>query len=384
LKVDSGRKLDLEPKRNNDKAATYEAHSGQQSFDSYVKERKAFIQKSFEQARDWQEFHKSLAEIGIEVRLRGNGCIIKDKHSKVAIKASRLDREFSKEKLVTKLGEYQKPALVVRAVKENERYVSRPLHKKRGELYAQYREAIDHRKKAYEDVKVEQDRKFRHVSAFWDGKIKEIRQDKKLSLKDRSRLLAVATGKKTIAVEAIKQDMAARRAELRKQSPFSRWNDFLKWKAESGDDVALQVLRSKKEPIVEQVQQNIPSSRSVSNWKLKQSQIRVDSNLAWRDKRRLLSLAKMLQLQAEEAKRTRDPDMRTLEKMAWRVDSSGNILYTLKNGGMVKDNGDKVFFSVSDPGARVVADNLAKRLFGPNLVRDGNVIGRKDICRSLR
>ncbi|TIH06008.1 relaxase, partial [Marinifilum sp. JC120] len=97
--------------------------------------------------------------------------------------------------------------------------------------------------------------------------------------------------------------MSGKRAELREQTPFNRWNDFLKWKAESGDEIALKVLRSKKEPIQSNPSPVFDSPASkVSELKLKQSQFRSDSSLAWKDKRRLLSISKMLQLQAEEAK----------------------------------------------------------------------------------
>ncbi len=400
LKFDNGRQKDLEPKRSNDRADTYEAHSGQQSFDSYVKERKDFIFKSLDSAQNWQDFHNSLAQIGVEVKARGNGCIIKDKHSNTAVKASRLDRNFTKGKLEAKLGQYQKPIAAVQSIDEKERYVSRPLHKKRGELYSQYREAIDGRKKAYEEIKAEQDERWNKATALWGSKIKEIKRERKLSPKDRSRLLAVAAGKKTENLEAIKADVASRRADLRKLTPFNRWSDFLKWKAENGDEVALQVLRSKKESIVNKPQAEfVKSDLSTPNWKLKQSQIRVDSSLAWKDKRKLLSIAKMLQLQAEEKKNyfvaqrfqrnDKDNDINfgklAMKNMSWRVDSSGNVLYTLENGGMIKDNGDSIFFSMNDPKAGIVAEKLAKRMFGPNVMMEGNKVCRmqKTVVRGL-
>ena len=375
LKFDNGRKKDQEPKRSNDRAATYEAHSGQQSFDSYVKERKDFILKSLDQAQDWHQFHMSLAEIGIEVRLRGNGCSIKDRHSKTAIKASRLDRNFTKSKLEAQLGYYQVTKGIV--VNEKDRYVARPLHKHRGELYAEYRAAVAGRKKGYEDLREEQDGRWKQTSSYWDGKIKALKNDKKLRIKDRSRLIALAAGRKTEAIEALKKEMSGKRAELREQTPFNRWNDFLKWKAENGDEIALKVLRSKKESIQSNPSPVFDSPASkVSELKLKQSQFRTDSSLAWKDKRRLLSISKMLQLQAEEAKRTEDPRKRNLDQMTWRVDSSGNVLYTLKNGAMVKDNGDKIFFSVNDPGAVQVAQGFARMMFGRNVKVSGNEIGR--------
>ncbi|NDV28574.1 relaxase [Desulfovibrio sp. JC010] len=171
--------------------------------------------------------------------------------------------------------------------------------------------------------------------------------------------------------------MAEKRAELRQQTPFNRWNDFLKWKAENGDETALQILRSKKEPIHSTPSPEFAGTASnVSDLKIKQSQFKSDSSLAWKDKRRLLSISKMLQLQAEEAKRVNDPNQRSLDQMTWRVDSSGNILYTLKSGAMVKDNGDKIFFSVNDSGARQVAQDFARVMFGRKAVVSSNMIER--------
>ena len=380
LKFDNGRKKDQEPKRTNDRAATYEAHSGQQSFDSYVKERKDYLLKSLEKAQGWQEFHMSLAEIGIEVRLRGNGCIIKDNHSKMAIKASRLDRNFTKSKLESQLGHYQKPVGLI--VNEKDRYVARPLHKHRGELYAEYRAAISDRKKVYEDLRQEQDGRWRQACFHWDGKIKALKSDRRLKPKDRSRLIALAVGRKTEVIESLKKEMSGKRAELRQQTPFNRWNDFLKWKAESGDEIALKVLRSKKEPIQSNSFPVFESPASkVTGLKLKQSSFRSDSNLSWKDKRKLLSISKMLQLQAEEVKRMDDPIKRNLDKMTWRVDFSGNVLYTLKNGAMIKDNGDKIFFSVNDPGAAQVAQGFARMMFGRNIKVSGNELIR---CEKIR
>ncbi|WP_320170465.1 TraI/MobA(P) family conjugative relaxase [Maridesulfovibrio sp.] len=221
LKFDNGRQKDQEPKRSNDRAATYEAHSGQQSFDSYVKERKDYILKSLDKAQNWQEFHEAMVQIGIEVRLRGSGCSIKDRHSRTAIKASRLDRNFTKSKLESKLGCFQPPFET--RTEERERYVARPLHKHQGELYAEYRAAISGRKKAYEDLREEQDSRRGQVYSHWDGKIKGLRSDRKLRPKDRSRLIALASGRKTEAMEALKKEMSGKRAELRVDPATRLW-----------------------------------------------------------------------------------------------------------------------------------------------------------------
>ncbi|WP_239061074.1 TraI/MobA(P) family conjugative relaxase [Desulfovibrio sp. JC022] len=376
LKVDNGRQKESDPKRTNDRAASYEAHSGQQSFDSYIKERKDFILESLRSAQNWQSFHKSLTQIGIEIRLRGNGCSIKDLHSKTAIKASSLDRDFSKPKLEAKLGKFQKPFGF--KVEEKERYISRPLHKYREELYAEYRTVIESRKIAYESLKEEQDARWKIITTFWNQKIKKTKKDSQLRPNNKARLLALATDRKNVEIETFKKEMTEKRAALREQTPFSRWNDFLKWKAENGDEVALEILRSKKESISSENKPERDNRGSkLSTLKRKQSEIRKDSSFVWKDKRRLLSISKMLQLQAEESNRnTGGEEQSVMAGLTWRVDSSGNVLYTLKNGAMVKDNGDKIFFSVGDPGAERVALELGRMMFGRKAKVSGNVVAR--------
>ncbi|OEU65703.1 MAG: hypothetical protein BA863_06050 [Desulfovibrio sp. S3730MH75] len=104
-----------------------------------------------------------------------------------------MDCDFTKGKLEGKLGNYQKAIAAAQSKEEKERYVSR----RQGELYAQYRETIDGRKKAYKDIQSEQDERWNRAADFWGNKIKAIKNDHKLTLQDRSKLLAMAAGKKT-------------------------------------------------------------------------------------------------------------------------------------------------------------------------------------------
>ena len=59
LIVDNGRDHDRPPQRANDKANTYEAHSGQQSFSAYVRERKHRLDAALNQSKTWQQAQES-------------------------------------------------------------------------------------------------------------------------------------------------------------------------------------------------------------------------------------------------------------------------------------------------------------------------------------
>ncbi len=89
------------------RAAAMEAHSGEQSFQSYALEHKDKIMTEIEKAQTWEEVHQAFAKRGMEIEQRGNGLSIKNSKGSGAMKASALDRSLSKSQLTKKLGEFK-------------------------------------------------------------------------------------------------------------------------------------------------------------------------------------------------------------------------------------------------------------------------------------
>jgi hypothetical protein len=83
------------------KARDMEAHNGAESFLSYTKEKALPFLAA---ALSWDALHSGLAEVGVSLRLRGNGLVIVDHAGTVAVKASTVSRDFSKTKLEKRLG----------------------------------------------------------------------------------------------------------------------------------------------------------------------------------------------------------------------------------------------------------------------------------------
>jgi hypothetical protein len=141
LHVDNG----LEQRRQEmpplgEKAAALEAHSGQESFESYAARHKPLIIEALERASNWREFHEALAVFGLTVQPHGNGLAIRDRHGKHAVKASAVDRSLSLKKLKARFGSYIPPQ-GLEHVREQMRYQAVPLHRssERGNLYSEYR-----------------------------------------------------------------------------------------------------------------------------------------------------------------------------------------------------------------------------------------------------
>jgi len=115
LVVDPGREIKDEKtptKRTNSRAMKAEAHSGLKSFHTYVLERKKAILEELARATSWQDLHKRLALQGLEIKLRGNGCVISaldaQRKGNHHVKASDVSRELSKGRLEKRFGQFEK------------------------------------------------------------------------------------------------------------------------------------------------------------------------------------------------------------------------------------------------------------------------------------
>lgn len=134
LMVDNG----FEQARENHlsyKAATLEARTGQESFESYAKRHKDKILEALERApagqSGWQAVQEALAVYGLGIKPYGNGLVITDRHNKQgrnAVKASAVNRALSAKRLQERFGDFQ-PYRSLRQIQEASRYQSVPLQR---------------------------------------------------------------------------------------------------------------------------------------------------------------------------------------------------------------------------------------------------------------
>lgn len=133
LKVDLGHADKQEANRKPKAAQDMESYSWEQSFYSYVQEHKEPLLKAKDQAKGWQDLHKAFSEFDLVLRKRGNGLIIGSGDGKQRIKASDLDRSFSKSALEKQFGPYQRPEKTQERVKPSKRYKRSPITRYKGQ-----------------------------------------------------------------------------------------------------------------------------------------------------------------------------------------------------------------------------------------------------------
>jgi len=140
LQIDLGRDDKQEVDRKPQAARNMEAHTWEQSFFSYVHEHKEPLLKAKDKAKGWQDLHKAFGEYDLVLRKRGNGLVIGSAAGTQHMKASDLDRSFSKAALEKEFGAYKRPQKAQERAKPSKRYKRRPItrHKGQERLWRRY------------------------------------------------------------------------------------------------------------------------------------------------------------------------------------------------------------------------------------------------------
>lgn len=376
------------------KAATIEAQTGQESFESYAKRHKAEILQVLEQIPNgqsgWQLLHESMRAYGVGIKPHGNGLVIIDLHGKHTAKASTVDRSLSAKRLQERFGEF-KSYRSLRQIQELSRYQAVPLHRameqgERGELYSMYKTGIENRKSRLADIKEREDKQLTTIRQEWENKRREI-EKMNIDKRNRLNLLSLAKKHEKEAIAKAKLSLLPEREAVRSEIPFTSWQDFLKQEAESGNEIALAVLRSRKEPTEpEQApkQSHTPAKAPKKDWSKHgmdyaiQSTIRAEIRAEYAEKERELqersdiSASSKKSLQAflcmEQVVAESHTHGSGLGEVKRRVDGKGIIIFTLEGGGIIKDTGKEIFYSSHDPKAQSIAENYAAKKWGKRLV----------------
>lgn len=384
LVVDNGRNKDKQ-RSLGEKAALIEAHTGQQSFESYAKAHREKFLSALAAAADWQTLHEGLALCGMEIKPHGSGLVIADRHNqRHTVKASAVDRGLSLKKLAEKLGPYL-PAQGLERIAGQSRYQSTPLHRspERGALYAEYQQGIEKRKTGLASVKEQEDAALAAIREKWAAKRRELER-LNIAKKNRRNLLQLARKHEAEETARAKLPFQPAREAIRGEIPFSSWNGFLQHKADQGNETALAVLRSLQEAAEpERKIQAAPvkdwSQHGKEQFTMGRAEIRAEfaarevaalenENASGKAKKQLLAVLRMEQLAAEDAAHIRG--------FSVTVDRKGTVIFTLPGGGRILDSEKELFFSGNNDTTRHIAVRYAQKKWGKHIALEGSRIIR--------
>lgn len=378
LTVDNGREQRHENALT-PKAAVIEAHTGQESFESYAKRHKGKILEALGNATHWQDLHETLKAYGLGIKPHGAGLVIVDLHDKHTAKASSVDRSLSARRLQERFGAFQ-PYRSLRPIQELSRYQAVPLHRspERGELYARFRTGIESRKNKLETIKERDDKQIAAIRQEWAAKRREI-ENMGIHKRNRRNLLALSKKHEAEAIAKAKLVMLPEREAVRREIPYTSWQGFLKLEAENGNEVALAVLRSRKKAVEPETAPE-PAKAPIKDWSRhgldyaarkailaeyaeKERELQERSDLSASGKKELQAFLRMEQI-AAEAEAQGSP----LGEIKRRIDGKGVVIFTLDSGGTIRDTGKEIFYSVHDSKAKRAAELYAVKKWGKRLV----------------
>ncbi|OLN29998.1 IncP-type DNA relaxase TraI [Desulfovibrio sp. DV] len=373
LTIDNGRSVESTEPKLIPVAATVEAQTGQQSFDGYVKERRGAILEALGQAAEWQQVHTAFARYGLEIRPHGNGLVIKDRNGKHAIKASSLDRSLSMGNLVRRFGAYVPPGQAKEHYPEDERYTAKPVQREpnRGALYEEYQAGIATRKTALEDLNTRAQAKLEVVRIRWELERQNISRE--FFGRHRFELLKIARLHEAENRLQVQKRIHVEREKVRQETPYASWTDFLRWKADQGNETALAILRSKGRLIKQErvLSQRGQRENIQEKWLKEQLKIATSAGVSSQARRGLLAVAKASELAELE---TSAPDGRRLfSGFSSSIDTKGTVFIRLASGGSIRDTGKQIIFS-ADEVTREAALLYAKAKWGKAIKLKDNVL----------
>lgn len=385
LTIDNGREIEKNGPRLNDVAATVEAHTGQQSFEGYTKERREGILESVAQSADWENVHAALARHGLEIKLHGHGLVIKDRHGERAIKASRLDRSLSLPKLVQRFGPYVRQSQAADRILEDERFTAKPLHRgpERGELFREYQQGIEYRKMALDALSRRKAKDYETIRTIWTRERSVI--ERQFFGRHRYDLLKIARLREAEQRLQIHKRIGADEERAKTELPYSSWTDFLRWKATQGNETALAILRSRANQVEPEFGFEVSAvDRRLEvreKWILTQLDQVADHDVSRRSRRGLLAVAKAHELAELESATPKSKKL--FMGFSCSIDAKGTVFIHLANGGMIRDMGKEIAFTAHDEMTKEAAQRLAMAKWGNYSKFNENIIYFQPMERQL-
>ena len=227
------------------RAADCEAHQGIDSFARWAQKTLGPALRAGE-LRSWDELHQECAYLGVVVRPHGNGLVFEDVEQGLRVKASFVDRQFSKSRLCQRLGPFQPaPAHQMEAARRAiHRYSPVPAIVPQS-LWKEYEQSLD-------QARLERRRswsRYRHSATSERRRLKgKYRRQRTvvaalpISGADKKRLSQQLSLRQAIDGRALKHQLTRQRKAIHKTRHPGTWRHFVASCARDGDARAIRLL----------------------------------------------------------------------------------------------------------------------------------------------
>ncbi|MBT8469541.1 MAG: relaxase/mobilization nuclease domain-containing protein [Deltaproteobacteria bacterium] len=228
------------------KARDFESHHGIESFSRWAR-RSMDGGVALDRIESWGALHEELARFGVRLVLRGNGLAVVDANRpNLACKASALGRDWSKQRLCERFGEFVRgPTAVEVARGQQHAYVERPLERARDDgLWREYQDALGAARTRREELRDALSSKINAARASHRRRFK-LRHHAiaamPVSGTDKGKLYKTLSFERRAAERKLALKIKGWRTASVERGPGS-WKEFLAARASRGDPKAIRRL----------------------------------------------------------------------------------------------------------------------------------------------
>lgn len=232
-------------------ARAMEVKGGLQSMLGWLREEiRPQLVGALDQSGGWQALHKLLGEHGLTIKKRGAGLVVAEVNGRRMVKASDVDRRLGLKALETKLGAFTTPDAAMAAElrkSKHSTYRRRPMHREVDELFEDWQRLRDERRAAGKELEEWIERRAASITKRFDADIAFVR--------DRSAWTGVGRARRYLEIDVERAAEWRRehawvdeqRKALRQTHPLPSWPDYLREAAAKGNASALRALRRNAE-----------------------------------------------------------------------------------------------------------------------------------------
>lgn len=312
------------------RVAAMEAYTGEESMQTWVRKHAL---ADLQAATSWEQVHRVVGELGLELKLRGAGLTVYDPAARIGIRPSSVDRSLSMKSLSDRLGQFIPSAHSVASGKGYSRSPRSPGADSSG-LYTEYQRHRDNqqvqRRSALDAISKQGAAKLEHARAVHAAKRKALKLIGGIPRHAKQISYQALRMEHQANVAAIRAELARERKKTVQSNVAPSWDDFVRHRAATGDQAALALMRTRANRL-----------------------IKTHLDL----------------LTAPDAEKARAIVFKHLKP---RVARSGEIHYKTSDGGLVIDRGGEVRSVKSTATAAFIALSLAAAKFpGQALVVQG-------------
>lgn len=224
-------------------AGDMEAMSGQESLLSWIKRE---CLPGLKAADSWETLHRELAKAGLFMKQRGNGLVIADA-SGAMVKASDVERMFSKANLEKRFGVFRNGASLEATAVPAKRYDKKPLGPD-SPLHREFIQAKAANEEKRARLDADMDKRYREESTRLraeDGAARARAKKIHVGRWAKRKLHHAIAAKRSREQSRLHEKMCALRREARTAAPRHTWLSWLQEQAKDGRAEALNLLRKR-------------------------------------------------------------------------------------------------------------------------------------------